>query len=189
MGCARPLRPRAAGPRRRRGSSGCGGWKRRAVEERGEAAAATRPARSEGAAAKTPSAAVPGTAHDLLFSFTKKGKGKKKKKKGRKRRGKKIAPRATAVTGSAHRGARLVERGLGAGRGRGKKGIGCPAAPPPAPPRGASLSLPPSLPSPLPEARDWEGLGSPPVAVSSLYLARGNTSLDSHGVFPFPPGS
>lgn len=37
-------------------------------------------ARSEGAATKTPSAAVPEIARDLLFSFTKKGKGKKKKK-------------------------------------------------------------------------------------------------------------
>lgn len=51
-------------------------------------------ARSEGAATKTPSAAVPEIARDLLFSFTKKGKGKKKKesKKAGKKGGAKSYP-------------------------------------------------------------------------------------------------
>lgn len=46
-----------------------------------------RAARFEDAAAKTPSAAVLGTAHDLFLSFTKKMKGGIKKKKKREKKG------------------------------------------------------------------------------------------------------
>lgn len=60
-----------------------------------------------------------------------------------------IAPRTAAVTGSAHRGTPLVERGLGAGEGRGKKGIGPSAAPPlPRPAAPLTPSRPASLPPP-----------------------------------------
>lgn len=106
----------AAVPRAAEAGGGC----RSGAE--GEAAAAARPARSGGAAAKTPSAAVPGTARDLLFSFTK--NEREKKEEGEEKQGEKIAAGTGTVTGTAHRGAPLVERGRGVGRGRGKKEIG-----------------------------------------------------------------
>ena len=145
------------------------------------------PSRSEGAAAKTPSAAVPGTAGDLLFSFTKKGKGKKKERKGGRTGGEnrtqdccrdRLRPPRSSVGG----------KGSGGGGGAGKEGDWATGGPAlgSAPRR---RTLPPALlPFPRPEGRGWGGFGSPPVAVSSPYLARRKTSLDSHRVFPFPSG-
>lgn len=63
------------------------------------------------------------------------------------------------VTGTAHRGAPLVERGRGAGKGRGKKRIGSPGGPAPAPPM-AQIPL-----FPLPEGRGAASLSSPLVRV------------------------
>lgn len=148
-------------------------------------------ARSEGAATKTPSAAVPGTARDLLFSFTKKGKGKKKRKKeGSKKRWGKIVPKTPAVTGAAHLGAPLVERGRWAGKGRRNKGIGRLGGPAPCPAsrrRSLLLLFPPPPPTPGGKRRRGSRLATR-AGAASLYLARIKTALDSHGVPPFPPG-
>lgn len=64
--CAPPLGPPAAGPRRRPAAL------RRLQAARWRARRRARPPHAR--SLKTPSAAVPGTAHDLLFSFTKKAK-------------------------------------------------------------------------------------------------------------------
>lgn len=86
--CAPPLGPPAAGPRRRPAAL------RRLQAARWRARRRARPPHAR--SLKTPSAAVPGTAHDLLFSFTKKAKlrggGRGGKEKGKKKR-KNIAPR------------------------------------------------------------------------------------------------
>lgn len=68
------------------------------------------------------------------------------------------------MTGAAHLGAPLVERGRWAGNGRRNKGIGRLGGPAPAPPRDASCSFysPPHLPR-LREGSGVGGLGSPPV--------------------------
>lgn len=87
--CAPPLGPPAAGPRRRPAAL------RRLQAARWRARRRARPPHAR--SLKTPSAAVPGTAHDLLFSFTKKAKlrgggrggGREREKKKRKN----IAPR------------------------------------------------------------------------------------------------
>lgn len=113
--CAPPLGPPAAGPRRRPAAL------RRLRAARWRARRRARPPHAR--SLKTPSAAVPETAHDLLFSFTKKAKlgglggGKRREKKE-----KKSHPGTVAVTETAHSGARLVERGT--------KGIGHPEATP-----------------------------------------------------------
>jgi hypothetical protein len=93
---------------------------------RGEAAAAaTRPGPRHSRCPKTPSAVVPGTASDLLFSFTKKGKRKKKEenfKREEKNVGKKkIAPNNCCRDRNRPPRHAVGGKGTGAGKGVGKE--------------------------------------------------------------------
>lgn len=95
------------------------------------------------------------------------------------------------MTGTAHRGAPLVERGSGGGEGARKEGDWVPRKPRPAAPLAPALprSLPSTSSPPLGGARPAESvLDAAWAGAMSFYLERLETSLDSHGVSSFSPG-
>ena len=147
-------------------------------------------ARSGGAATKTPSAAVPGTARDLLFSFTKKGKEKKKE---RKKAGKKVGQNRTQ---DASRDRCLPSRrsvggkGPVGGEGAEKEGDWASRRPRPRPRLATPLApspLPPTSPQ-LREGSGVEGLGSPLVLGQRPSTWRGSKPHWTPMGFPLSSG-